>query len=156
QMSSGDIKGTVTDATNAVIPGARVTTTNMETGVARVTTTDAAGYFRFFVLPPANYELKVEATGFSVYTRRPVPVTIGQTVIVDAQVQPASIQQEVVVQEEVQLVEPQRTQQSNTLSQTQIDNLPINERDFLNFTLLTPGVTDSTGLVTFTLPQTAS
>src|SRR5215472_14809565 len=77
QMSSGDIKGTVTDTTNAVIPGARVTTTNMETGVARVTTTDAAGYFRFFVLPPANYELKVEATGFSVYTRRPVPVTIG-------------------------------------------------------------------------------
>src|SRR5262249_21176711 len=102
QMSSGDIKGTITDATSAVIPNASVTATNIDTGVIRATITDETGYFRFLVLPPANYELKVEAGGFAVYARRPVRVTIGQTVIVDAQLQPASLQQEIVVQEEVE------------------------------------------------------
>ncbi len=156
QMSSGDIKGTVMDSSSAVIPGARVTATNIDTGVSRNASSDLEGVYRFFALPPGNYELRIEATGLATYTRRPVPLTIGQTVIIDAQLQPPSVQQEVIVQEQVQIVEPERTQQSNTLTQLQIENLPINERDFLNFTLLTPGVTDSTGLVTFTLPQTAS
>jgi len=156
QISSGDVKGTVTDVTNAVIPGAQVTITNIDTGVSRTTTTDGTGNFRFLVLPPANYELKIEHAGFAIYTRRQIQVTVGQTVIADEQLGPASIQQEVVVQEAVSPVEPEKTQQSETLTQNQIDNLPINERNFLNFSLLTPGVTDSTGLVTFTLPQTAS
>ena len=68
---------------------------------------------------------------------------------------PGGIQQEVVVQEALPVVEPEKTQQSDTITQERIENLPINERNFLNFSLLTPGVTDSNGLVTFTLPQTA-
>ncbi len=156
QMSSGDIKGIVTDSSNSVIVGAKVTVTNLETGVTRTVTSDSTGAYRFFVLPPANYELRVDVQGFAIYTRRPLPVTIGQTVIADAQLQPRSIQQEVVVQTEVPLVEPEKVQQSDTITETRIDNLPINERNFLNFSLLTPGVTDSNGLVTFTLPQTAT
>ena len=156
QMSSGDIKGTISDQTNAVIPNATVTVTNIDTGVARTVISDSAGHFRFFVLPPANYEVKIEASGFAIYTRRPVTVTVGQSVIADAQLQPRGIQQEVVVQEALPVVEPEKTQQSDTITQERIENLPINERNFLNFSLLTPGVTDSNGLVTFTLPQTAS
>src|SRR5215510_6678877 len=156
QMSSGDIKGTVTDATGAVIPNAKVTVTNIETGVSRTAATDTLGTFTFFVLPPANYELKVEAPSLAVFTRRPLQVRVGQTVVIDPQLQPASIQQEVVIQAETPLVEVEKTHQSDTLTDVQIQNLPINERNFLNFSLLTPGVTDSTGLVTFTLPQTAS
>jgi Carboxypeptidase regulatory-like domain/TonB dependent receptor-like, beta-barrel len=156
QMSSGDIKGTVTDSSGGVIPNAPVTVTNVDTGVSRTLSTSEIGEFRFFVLPPANYELKIEVSGFGVYTRRPLQVTVGQTVVTDAVLQPASVQQEVVVQEEVPLVETEKVQQSDTITQERIDNLPINERNFLNFSLLTPGVTDSTGLVTFTLPQSAS
>src|SRR5262249_39753235 len=103
-----------------------------------------------------NYELKIDAPSLAVYTRRPLQVRIGQTVIADARLQPSSIQQEVVIQEEAPLVEMEKTHQADTLTEVQIQNLPINERNFLNFTLLTPGVTDSNGLVTFTLPQTAS
>jgi hypothetical protein len=156
QMSSGDIKGTITDATSAVIAGAKVTVTNIDTGVARTLSSDMTGNFRFFVLPSGNYEVKIELPGFGTHVRRPVQVTVGQTIVADAQLQPASVQQEVVVQEEAPLIEPQKVQQSDTITQDRIQNLPINERNFLNFSLLTPGVTDSTGLVTFTLPQTAS
>ncbi len=156
QMSSGDMKGTVTDTTGAVIPGAKVAVSNIDTGVSRSATTGAVGTFAFFVLPPGTYELKIEAPSLATYTRRPLQVRIGQTVIADAQLQPASIQQEVLIQEASPLVELEKTQQSDTLTDVQIRNLPINERNFLNFSLLTPGVTDSTGLVTFTLPQVAS
>src|SRR5262245_39251035 len=79
QMSSGDIRGTVSDVTGAVLPGATVTVTNIETGIERQTTTDAVGNFRILVLPPANYEVKVQLPSFSIYTRRPVQVTVGQT-----------------------------------------------------------------------------
>src|SRR5215467_1613881 len=89
QTASGDIKGTVTDSTGGVVPGAMVTVTNIDTGVERSAVSDNLGNFRFFLLPPAAYEVKVRMEGFSVYTRRPVGVTVGETVSVDALLQPA-------------------------------------------------------------------
>jgi hypothetical protein len=156
QISSGDIKGAVTDSTGAVLQGATVTVTNIDTGVERLIVTDNSGNFRFFLLPPAVYEVKVQFAAFSTYTRRPVPVTVGETVSIDAVLKPASQVQDILVQEEQAEVEAEKTQQSDTITKQQIDNLPINERNFLNFTLLTPGVTDSKGLVSFSLPQAGS
>ena len=153
QISAGDIKGTVTDSTGGVLPAAMVTVTNIDTGVQRTDETDSTGNFRFFLLPPGDYEVKVQVRGLSTYTRRPVQVTVGKTIFIDAALQPASVLQEVLVQEAAPELEPEKTQQSDTIVEEQIENLPINERNFLNFTLLTPGVTDARGLVTFTLPQ---
>src|SRR5947207_8278414 len=93
QMSSGDIKGTVTDSTGAIIPAADVTLTNIDTQVQRRVVTDGQGNFRFFVLLPGSYELKVARSGFATTTRRPINVTVGRTVVVDAQLQPAVVQQ---------------------------------------------------------------
>ena len=95
-------------------------------------------------------------TGFATMTRMPITVTVGQTVVLDAQLQPATLQQEVIVQEGLPALEKEKTQQSDTITEERIENLPINERNFLNFSLLTPGVTDANGLVTFTLPQTTA
>ncbi|HLH30326.1 MAG TPA: carboxypeptidase regulatory-like domain-containing protein [Terriglobia bacterium] len=156
QIASGDIKGAVTDASGGVVPRATVTVTNLETGIERSVATDSAGNFRFFLVPPGDYEVKVQLPSFSTYTRRPVQVRVGETVTVDAALQPASVQQEVLVQEVAPTVETEKTQQADTITEEQIENLPINERNFLNFTLLTPGVTDSTGIVTFSLPQANS
>ena len=153
QTSSGDIKGTVTDSTGGVLPGAMITVTNIDTGVERSAVSDNGGSFRFFLLPPAEYEIKVQVPGFSIYTRRPVQVTVGETVSIDAVLQPASVQQEILVQEVASQVETEKTQQADTITERQIESLPINERNFLNFSLLTPGVTDSKALVSFTLPQ---
>src|SRR5262245_53698519 len=85
QMSSGNVKGTVTDSTGAVIAGAMVTLTNIDTGIERIGTTDGVGDFRFYVLSPGSYELKIVSQGFATLTHTPVQVTVGQTVIVDAQ-----------------------------------------------------------------------
>src|SRR5215470_620099 len=153
QTSSGDIKGTVTDSTGAVLPGATVTVVNIDTGVERSAISDSTGNYRFFLLPPAEYEVRVQLSGFSTYTRRPVQVTVGQTVFVDALLQPAAVQQEVFVQDVSLQVETEKTQQSDTITEKQIEGLPINERNFLNFSLLTPGVTDSKALISFGLPQ---
>jgi Carboxypeptidase regulatory-like domain/TonB dependent receptor/TonB-dependent Receptor Plug Domain len=153
QIASGDIKGTVTDVTGGILPGAMVTVTNIDTRAERTVTSDSMGNFRFFLVQPGDYELRVQPASFSTYTVRSRHVGIGETVTIDAVLQPAAIQQEVLVQEGVAAVEAEKTQQSNTISEDQIENLPINERDFLNFTLLTPGVTDSKGFVTFSLPQ---
>src|SRR5437016_5243428 len=116
QVSSGDIKGTVTDATGGVLPGATVTIMNIETGVERSLTTDSLGNFRFFLVPPAEYELKVQLPSFSTYTRRPLPVTVGETVSVEAVLKLASVQLEVLVQEELSQVETEKTQQSDTIT----------------------------------------
>lgn len=156
QMSSGDIKGTMKDPTDAVVPGVTITVTNVDTGVERRTVTDSLGNYRFLVLSPGTYELKSEMAGFAMYTRRPIQVTVGESVIIDAQLQPAGIQQEVVVQAEAPLLETAKVQQADTITNERIDNLPINERNFLNFSLLTPGVTDAKGLVAFSLPQTST
>jgi hypothetical protein len=153
QTASGDIKGTVTDVTGGVLPGANITVTNVDTGVERSAVSDPTGNFRFLLLPPADYEVRVQVSGFSIYTRRPVQVTVGETVSIDAVLQPASVQQEVLVQDVAPQVEAEKTQQSNTITEEQINNLPINERNFLNLSLLTPGVTDSKAHVSFTLPQ---
>jgi hypothetical protein len=153
QTASGDIKGTVADVTGAVLPGAAITVTNINTRVERSGTSDSAGGFRFFLLPPADYEVRIQVPGFSIYTRRPVQVTVGEVVSVDAVLQPASVQQEVLVQEVVSQVEPEKTQQSDTITDEQINKLPINQRNFLNFSLLTPGVTDARAHISFTLPQ---
>src|SRR5262245_28453674 len=129
-MSSGDLKGTITDSTNAVVVGAAVTVVNIDTGVERRTTSDGMGAYRFLVLPSGTYELKVEAEGFTAYTRRPIQVTVGQSVIIEAQLQPAGITQEIVVQEDIPLLETTRIQQSDTITEERIQNLPINERKF--------------------------
>src|SRR5216684_3989106 len=156
QMSSGNIKGAVTDSTNSVVPGASITLTSIATGVERRAVTDVLGTFRFFVLPPTSYELKISSSGFAAMTRRPIQVTVGETVVVDAQLQPATLQQEVLVQEALPMLEVEKMQQSDTITEERIENLPINERNFLNFSLLTPGVTDANGMVTFSLPQASA
>ena len=84
QMSAGNVAGTVTDQSGAVVPGSTVTITNVETGGMRSTETVALGAFRFLLLPPGVYELKVEAPGFGVYTRSSIQVTVGQTAVIPA------------------------------------------------------------------------
>jgi hypothetical protein len=154
QMSSGDIYGRVFDPDGSLVTGVSVTITHSETRVNRGTVTDDDGIYRFFLLTPGSYEVRFEASGFAIQTRRPIQIQVGQSLSIDVRLTPAELQQEIVVIGQEPLLEMEKTQQADIVSEFRIDNLPINQRNFLDFSLLTPGVTDSEALITFSLPQT--
>src|SRR5205807_5500364 len=80
---NGQIEGTVTDPTGAVVPGATVTIENVNTGFRRELKTDSSGFFRFTVLPLGTYDLKVTTSGFSGETRKGIVIDAGTTATVD-------------------------------------------------------------------------
>jgi hypothetical protein len=142
---TASIEGIVRDSTGGVLPGAGVIVRNMETNVARETTTDAAGRYRAPALPPGRYDVSVSLTGFEAKRAGDVVAQIGQTATVDFQLRPAGVAEEVTVTGESPLVDNTRTDVSSVVSETAIANLPINGRRWENFVLLSPGVTNDGG-----------
>lgn len=142
--SSGDIKGAVTDPNGAILPNAAIAVVGTETGLRRTAVTDDAGQYRVTNLPPATYDVSAELHGFDTAVRKGVTVTIGETVLADFQLKVSGIAGVVDVTGEAPVVETERAAQANTIEQKYIRDLPINRRDYLTYTLLMPGVTDST------------
>src|SRR5439155_280069 len=151
QVSSADLKGTIRDPSKAVVAGATVTATNVNTGVARSTVSDQFGEYRIALLQPGEYELRVEMTGFAPQRRRGITLTVGQTAVINFDLQLGTVTNEVEVTATVPVVETERTHQAETLTQRPIQDLPINGRNFLNFSLLTPGVVEESPAVTNSL-----
>ncbi len=141
--ASGDIKGTVTDPTGAVLPKATVAVVETERGFRRTTTTDDNGQYRVTGLPPATYDVSVEISGFQREVRKRVVVTVGETVVLDFQLKVSQLTTEIEVTSEAPLVDTEKSKQANTIEEQYIRNLPIDRRDYLTYTLLAPGVTDS-------------
>jgi hypothetical protein len=141
--ASGDITGTVMDPSGAVVPNATVTATEAQKGLKRTTTSDSKGEYRLAGLPPSTYEVSTQLPGFRTSIQK-VVVNVGQTVILDFHLSVTQVSEQVEVTTEAPVVETEKTHQANTLDQQLISDLPINRRDYLTFTLLTPGVADST------------
>ncbi|HWG87895.1 MAG TPA: carboxypeptidase-like regulatory domain-containing protein, partial [Candidatus Acidoferrales bacterium] len=144
--ASGDISGTVTDPSGAIVAGANVTITDIGKGTKHSVVTSPSGEYRVFGLMPSNYSVNVSKPGFQPEIAKAVTVTIGQTSVVNFQLKVSQVSESVEVTAEVPVVETQRGGQSNVINQQAIADLPINRRDYLTFTLLAPGVTDSTRL----------
>ena len=145
--ASGSIRGTITDPSGAAVPKATITVVQPDKGIHRTATIGDAGQYSVLNLPPDTYTVTAEMAGFQTITYKTVVVNVGQQVVLDIKLALATVKNEVNVTTEVPLVEVAKTSQSDTLTQAQIDNLPINKRDYLTFTQLTPGVSDSTHLV---------
>jgi hypothetical protein len=144
--TSGEIRGRVTDPTGGTVPKAAVTVEDLEKGIRRAVVTESDGEYRITGLPPSSYSVSVETAGFQKEIRKEVVVNVGQTLILDFHLQLASATAHVEVTGELPVVETERGSQANTLTQEDIANLPIDRRDYLTFTLLTPGVSNSTRL----------
>jgi hypothetical protein len=144
--SSGGITGSVTDLSGAVLPKVTVNVVDTQTGLKRTVVTDAAGQYRIAGLSPSTYEVSVTLTGFATELRRNVQVAIGQTIVSDFRMKPAQVATVVEVTSEPPAVETERGSQADRISQQYIADLPIDRRDYLTFTLLAPGVSDSTRL----------
>ena len=96
--ATGALMGTVTDPTGAVVPNVTVTVTNSDTGQARTATTDAAGTYKFGLLPPGSYRVKFEATGFKTIEVPSVTINVTETNVLDRRVEVGTQTQEVTVQ----------------------------------------------------------
>src|SRR5712691_11422916 len=144
--ASGDISGTVTDPSGAVVPNATVTATEAEKGLKRTSLSDNRGEYHFTALPPASYEVSAQISGFQTAVYKGVIVNVGQTVVLDFHLKVSQTSEQVEVTAEPPVVETEKSHQADTINEQYIRDLPINRRDYLTFTLLAPGVNDSTRL----------
>jgi hypothetical protein len=147
QISSGDLTGTITDPSGARIAHAKVTAANPASGYTRSAETDEDGTYRIGLLPPGVYRVRVESAGFATSVVDRVEIRVGDSVVLPVQLSVGQVSTEVQVDATPPAVDVERTQQSSTIQNTQIRNLPINRRNYLDFALLTPGVVETTSMV---------
>src|SRR5215468_1378014 len=140
--STAELRGQVTDANGAVVPNAKLTLTDVVKGVSRQGVSDGEGNYVFLVLLPSSYELKVEAPGFAASATR-FELTVGQQANIPIKLGTGKLEIRVYVEAGGEVVDTARTEQSSTVDARQITSLPINRRNFLDYALLTPGVTDA-------------
>jgi hypothetical protein len=144
--SSADLNGTITDPTGSGVPNASVTVTETSKGTQRSVESDERGFYRLAGLAPAVYKVSVQRTGFQTEVVTGVVLSLGQTVVLDIHLKLSGVSAQVEVSSELPIVETERGGQSNSLTQDYIAELPIDRRDYLTFTLLAPGVSNSTRL----------
>ena len=137
QASSGQISGSVTDATGAAVPNAAVTVTNKETGLTRTATTSDDGLFTVVLLPPGTYGVAAQASSFAETKIDDVLVNVGRVAEVKITLGVAGLQETVLVTADT-AVQVTRNESDAVINETAITNLPINGRRFQDFVTLTP------------------
>ncbi len=151
QSATGSIEGLVVDQSGAVLPGVTVTIT--QPGHRRLA---HGGDRRTGTVPRAaaatgSYDMAAELTGFTPRKQSGIALTIGQTLTLRIDMALATVAENVVVAAEPPVIETGRTQVSSTVDEVAVQNLPVNGRNFIDFVLLTPGVTKDvrTGDISF-------
>ncbi len=140
EIGGATLNGTVTDPTGGAVPNAKVSTTNTDTGLTRTTVTNQAGVYSFTRLPVGPYDVSIEAQGFKTAKRSGITLNVGAVLTYDVALQVGTAQETISVTAEAPVVESTRSQTSTTVTEQQVRDLPINGRNFLDFTVLTPGV----------------
>jgi hypothetical protein len=140
QGNFGRILGTVTDQSGGVISGATVIVLDTQRGVARTLTTDQAGEYSAPTLIPGTYTVRVDTKGFKRVDRENVVLEVGREVRVDVTVQPGDQAQTITVTEAVPLVETTNATLGGTLNNADINDMPLNGRNYQNLLSLRPGI----------------
>jgi hypothetical protein len=144
--TSGDIVGTVTDPSGAIVPKVSVVAVEAARGTQYTAFTGPSGQYRLAGLLPAVYDVTAQVAGFQTLTQKGVVVSLGETSILDFSLKVAASGQTVEVSATPPVVDTERGSEANTLTEQYITDLPIDRRDYLTFTLLLPGVSNSTRL----------
>ncbi len=144
-QTSGTLRGTVKDPSDAVVPNAKVTATQQATKVTRSVNTDADGSFVFPVLPVGAYDLEVEARGFKKYQQKEINIDIGRVVLVDVKLTVGATTDVIEVSSAPPLVETTNTQLGAVVNERAVTNLPLSARDTYQLLQLQPGVQSNVG-----------
>ena len=148
--TTGDIRGRVADESGAVVSDVVAEATGRDTGYSRSDATRADGTFVIRLLPPGLYLLSVSRKGFRTATVDGVRVVLGASTPLTIGLEIERVQESMTIAAQSGLIDPASTQLSKTIDEAKIRHLPINQRNFLDFALTTPGVTADRG------PQTGA
>ena len=149
QAGTGAITGTVTDPAGAVVPGASVVVHNAATGTDSTQVSNEAGIYSAPQLQPGPYSMTVSKAGFATIDRKGLTVEVGRTVTINFALTVRAGAETISVVEEAPVVDTDKTEVSQVVSENLVSNLPIVGRRWDNFVLLTPGVTSDGGLVSY-------
>src|SRR4029077_4238091 len=140
QSTAGRILGTVTDQSGAAVVSAKVAITDLERGTSRTLNTDEAGAYVAADLTPGNYRIQVEAKGSTTVQRPSVGVEVATDVRIDFALPPGQVSETIIVDENVPLLNITSATLGGTLSNQEINDLPLNGRNYENLLQLRPGV----------------
>jgi len=140
QTTTGRILGTVRDQSGAALPAATVTVTDVQRGITRTVTADDSGGYVVPNLTPGVYKVRAESKGFKTVERPNIQVEVATDLTVDVSLPPGDVKETVIVEEEVPLLETTSSTLGGTLSNREINDLPLNGRNYENLLQLRPGV----------------
>jgi outer membrane receptor protein involved in Fe transport len=143
QSDTGSVDGRVFDESKAAVPGATITARNQATGLTRSITTTASGTFRIVSLPAGTYEISAELTGFGRQVRKDVAIQVGTTPTVDFTMSVSNQTETVEVVGNSALIQTSTSDVGQVITETLVDNLPLNGRKFQDLSLLVPGTRSS-------------
>src|ERR1039457_5985622 len=147
QAFSASLTGVVHDSSQGVVPGAKVTLSSSEKGIARTFTTDTEGRYSFTLLSPGKYSLLIEAAGFSSYKEEGIDLTAGQAASETITLQLGQVKTELTVTgAQAPLLATDNANVSSDLNQQEIQQLPVNLRNAFGLVLLNSSVNNSTQL----------
>ena len=139
QTTTSNIEGTVTDPNGAVITGATVKATGANLAAERTVVTDSSGFYRLVALPAGTYKVSVSQSGFNTIAYN-FELTVNRTGVLNVQLAVGSAGGEVTVTSELPLLEPTASSTGSTVTPKQIQDLPVNGREYLDLLQLVPGV----------------
>lgn len=141
QAPTGQITGSVTDPSGAIIVGAEVTAANEATNVRRTTTTNEDGLFNLPALPPGVYSIQVDAKGFPKQVRERFELQVGQVARIDVAMQIGNVAETVQVAAQAPILQTETTELGTVIENKRIVDLPLNGRNYLQLASLAPGAT---------------
>ena len=137
QVNTATLSGAVTDPQGLAVRGAKITVTSAVTGSERSVVADGSGHYTIVGLVPGEYKLRVEGgSSFAPYENPSVEVRVGTETVVNVPLTLGTQTQSVTVTTESAPIETTRSESAQSVEERQIDNLPINGRDYINFTLI--------------------
>ena len=143
-VTTGSVNGTITDSTGGVLPGVTVTATNLDTGLSRTAVSESSGGYLINLLPPGHYRVDAELSGLGKASNASVAVLLGNATKTDLKIAP-QVAESVTVSATLPTVDTTRTGTAASVTNDQIENLPVLGRDFKSLAYLTPGIVDAFG-----------
>ena len=147
QTSQSDIRGTVVDPSGGGLPGVTVTATHVDTGAVRTTVTSETGVFLMPALPVGRYRLQLDLVGFTTVVTENLRLEVGQSAQLNFTMRLAAVQETVTVTGESPLVESQKSELAGRVTAGQVQDLPLNGRNWLDLVALVPGARGNPGTV---------